>query len=177
MDMNITGWFNCYLWDLLLLTNVCCFTCDIMFGCQFQDGSDSVLQAANCSALLWEESFVREHCPSPCCRRVLGTQADYVSACIGVDIDYNCLPDASLVLIVTCSPFFRGSLAFFSLLSLDSDSKYSLSSFLDDPLPWYLMRTLSISLNNCNTKRNCSDNWATSILAPYGISHLELHSE
>ena len=37
-----------------------------------------------------------------------------------------------------------GPLMFFSLLILDADSRYSSSSYLDDPLPSYLIRIFSM---------------------------------
>ena len=73
----------------------------------------------------------------------------------------------------------QGALDVFSLLSLEADSKYSLM-YLDDPLPWYLIKVFFIiqlqwqlSESNENwanpTKTeqlqwqlsNCNDNWAT----------------
>jgi len=64
------------------------------------------------------------------------------------------------VLIVTCSPFFSGPLLFFSLLSFDAASKYSFPSYLDDPLPSYLISTFSTiykSLHYLRERKDLSD--------------------
>ena len=63
------------------------------------------------------------------------------------------------VLIVTCSPF-SGPLLFFSLLSFDAASKYSFPSYLDDPLPSYLISTFSTiykSLHYLRERKDLSD--------------------
>ena len=58
----------------------------------FRGGSVSILQAANCAALLQEEDFLQEHGPVPCHRRVSGTQADCVGNYTEVQVTWNNFP-------------------------------------------------------------------------------------
>ena len=64
----------------------------------------------------------------------------------------------------------RSPLAFISLLTLNAGSRYS-SSYLNDPLPSYLIRVFSIIHCGTAIKCNCSDKWANSNAKDFMIFH------
>ena len=108
-----------------------------------------------CVVRVWEDDVVAS--PSPAGGKDANTASDKVAAVRFSATVFFFLGGASgfvfkttafqmrdFVFIVTYSPIFRGPLTFFSLLILEADSIYSFSSYLDDPLPSYLIRIFSI---------------------------------
>ena len=166
-DRIVGGWSVCSVvlcdrsvggWSVLVL---CCVTgvwedgvC-VVLCCVTGVWEDGVCTVLCCVAGVWEDDVAAS--PSPAGGKDANTASDKVAAvrfsaavffflggASGFVLTTTAFQMRDFVFIVTYSPIFKGPLTFFSLLILDADSRYSFSSYLDDPLPSYLSRIFSI---------------------------------
>ena len=149
------------LWEDGVCLVLCCVTgvwedgvC-VVLCCVTGVWEDGVCTVLCCVAGVWEDDVAAS--PSPAGGKDANTASDKVAAvrfsaavffflggASGFVLTTTAFQMRDFVFIVTYSPIFKGPLTFFSLLILDAHSRYSFSSYLDDPLPSYLSRIFSI---------------------------------